>query len=199
MLAAAQLLGERVIQLRKGLLLDSAQRHANGGFLTGELGLRVVVWKLDGGLPSLVDKRSRQDGQQLGQQHTVLELRLHGLARLGFDHRAVRLDLHVDDGDVPHPRLPLNRRDLGERFPQVFEPALEHLVGDLDRLRWRCQPRSVPECDLRHHADGCLQPRGAAALELDHLDVRVVDGVDRLLAHRLLHDLGDDGLDHLLS
>ena len=200
MLAAAQLLGELVVELGKHLLLDPTHRDADRAFPGCELRLRVVVRELDGHLALLVDEGAWQSRQQLGQQDAFLELRLHGLARFRFDDLPVRLDLDIDHGHVARAQLALDWCDLGQRLTNIAEPAFEHLVGDLDRRRvGQREVRHVAQRDLRHHRDRRLQPRGPASLQLEHLHVGVVDRIDRLVSHRLLQHLGDDGLDDLLA
>ena len=86
------------------------------------------------------------------------------------------------------------------KVPRGEDQRVEH-AGDLVRVVRRLdgEPGRVGEHDLGHDADRCLQSRRLPALELEHLDVRVVDGIERLLCQRLLHDLRHHGLDDLFA
>ena len=149
----------------------------------------------------LVDERAGQGGEELGQQHALLQLCLGRLARLRFDDVPVHLDLDVDDGDVARADLALDGRDLRHRLAHVLEASLEHLLGDLVRVVRRLDRKrgDVGKRHLRHDADGRLQLGGPSALQLDDLHVRVVDGVDRLVVECLTHDLGHHRLDDLFA
>ncbi len=59
--------------------------------------------------------------------------------------------------------------------------------------------RDVGKRHLWHHADRRLELCRPPSLELEHLDVRVLDGVEGLLLECLAHDVWDHRLDHFLA
>ena len=80
-----------------------------------------------------------------------------------------------------------------------YKVQMDTLIHGLVGVAIDVELGRVAQRDIGHDADRRLELRGPPALELQHLDIGVVDGVDGLSLEGLAHDLRHHGLDHLLA
>ena len=198
----AKLLGEIVVQLRHGALLDGLDLDLIGHGFPGQLRFRIIGGVDDLGLQFLAGFGAAQGGGES----------LHSVFAAHFDQRVFtgnrdRFRLIRDDalvGDlrpiaVCQAAVFFYRLDGGARIAQLLQFALVLLFSDFHRRLFYSDRLIALNGELRHKLEDRLYVQRLAVFDGQLGHARLADGLDAQVYDRLVEALRQQAVDHVLA